>query len=62
VRDIGVAACLAVGNAFFAGLSFEHSVCWRSVVSKRRDVDSGLEVDAELGMPLSVSFTLNYLK
>jgi hypothetical protein len=62
VRDIGVGACLAVGNAFFPGLSFEHSVCWGSVVSKRRDVDSGVEVDAELGMPLSVSFTLNYLK
>ena len=62
VRDIGVGACLAVGNAFFPGLSFEHSVCWGSVVSKRRDADSGVEVDAELGMPLTASFTLNYLK
>jgi hypothetical protein len=62
VRDIGIGACLAVGNAFFPGLSFEHSVCWGSVVSNRRDVDTGAEVDAELGTPLSVSFTLNYLK
>jgi hypothetical protein len=62
VRDIGIGACLAVGNAFFPGLSFEHSVCWGSVVSNRRDADSGAEVDAELGSPLTASFTVNYLK
>jgi hypothetical protein len=61
-RDIGVGACLVVGNAFFQALSFEHSVCWGSVVSKRRHVDAGTERDAELGMPLTASFTLNYLK
>ena len=49
IRDIGIGLCAEVGYAFHQGLSFEHSVCWGSVTSFRRDVDDGLELDAELG-------------
>ncbi len=62
VLDIGIGLCAEVGYAFFPGLSFEHSVCWGSVESHRRDSDNGFERDADLGMPLTASFTLNYLK
>jgi hypothetical protein len=61
-RDIGIGLCGEIGFAFFEGLSFEHSVCWSSVTSYRRGVDSGVEIDAELGQPFTASFTLNYLK
>jgi hypothetical protein len=62
LRDIGFGICAEVGTAFFPGLSFEHSVCWGTVESHRRDSDNGTELDADLGMPLTASFTLNYLK
>jgi hypothetical protein len=62
LQDIGFGVCLEVGTAFFPGLSFEHSVCWGTVESHRRDVDGTAERDADLGMPLTASFTLNYLK
>jgi hypothetical protein len=61
-RDIGIGLCGELGYAFFEGLSFEHSVCWSSVTSYRRGVDSGTEIDAEIGQPFTASFTLNYLK
>lgn len=62
LRDIGIGVCAAVGTAFFEGLSFEHSVCWGSVESFRRGADGAAELDADIGMPLTASFTLNYLK
>lgn len=62
LRDVGFGACLELGVQFFKGLSFEHSVCYATVTSYRRGVDAGAEIDAEIGSPLSASFTLNYLK
>jgi hypothetical protein len=62
LRDIGFGLCAEVGTAFFPGLSFEHSVCWGTVESHRRDSDNFTEIDADIGMPLTASFTLNYLK